>query len=361
MPKWFDRFFGGDTTIKVKTPDQSDQLYQEAIKSINDVSEEQVSKGMNGKRTSYSQPLLKDVTMGINPDFKVKPAIRNSQDLHKVLKKFGNNIILNAIIGTRSNQVSLYCKPARYSETGVGYEITMKDNDREPGKQEKNTIKNIESFLENTGGYKDPTRDNFTLFCKKIVRDTYIYDQVNFEKIFDKNGNFAKFEMVDPSTIFLATDDEGRVIEHGERYVQVFNNQVVARFNEEEMAFAVRNPRTDVEVGSYGYSELEIALKQFIAHENTETFNDRFFSHGGTTRGLLLLKAGQQQSTQALDIFRREWKNSLSGINGSWQIPVVTAEDAKFINMTPTANDMQKHQKCFIDSLNIFRETALVE
>lgn len=343
MPKWLDRLrdSGNESVTKVNMPDESDQIYREAIKSVQDVSQESVSKGMNGKRTSYAQPLLKDVTMGINPDFKTKPAIRNAQDLHKVLKKFGNNIILNAIIGTRSNQVSMYCKPARNSENGVGYEITLKDQERKPGKQEKNTIKQIEDFLEYTGKVEDSVRDNFTLFCKKIVRDTYMYDQVNFEKIFDRNGNFVKFETVDPSTIFLATDDKGNVIEHGERYVQVFDNRVVARFNDREMAFAVRNPRTDIHVGDYGYSELEIALKQFIAHENTETFNDRFFSHGGTTRGLLLLKAGQQQSTQALDIFRREWKNSLSGINGSWQIPVVTAEDAKFINMTPTANDMQ--------------------
>lgn len=82
-------------------------------------------------------------------------------------------------------------------------------------------------------------------------------------------------------------------------------------------------------------------MKQFIAHENTEVFNDRFFSHGGTTRGILHVKTGQQQSQQALDIFRREWRSSLAGINGSWQIPVVSAEDVKFVNMTPSANDMQ--------------------
>ena len=40
-------------------------------------------------------------------------------------------------------------------------------------------------------------------------------------------------------------------------------------------------------------------------------------------------------------MFKREWRSSLSGINGSWQIPVVSAEDVKFVNMTPTANDMQ--------------------
>lgn len=302
-------------------------------------SRESVEKGMNGKETAYMQPMIGD--MSINPGFKQKPSVRNSQDLHKVLKKFGNNIILNAIINTRANQVAMYCKPARNSETGVGYEIRLKEIEAEPTSHDIANIKRIESFLENTAVFKDQNRDNFTAFSKKLVRATYMYDQVNFEKVFDKDGNFIKFDTVDPTTIFLATNGEGQLINKGERFVQVLNNKVVAKFNERELAFAVRNPRADIEVGQYGYPELEIALKQFIAHENTEVFNDRFFSHGGTTRGILHVKTGQQQSQQALDIFRREWRSSLAGINGSWQIPVVSAEDVKFVNMTPSANDMQ--------------------
>src|SRR5699024_4368699 len=66
-----------------------------------------------------------------------------------------------------------------------------------------------------------------------------------------------------------------------------------------------------------------------------------FFSHGGTTRGLLNIKPMGQQSQVSLEAFRREWQNSVSGANASWKIPVITAEDAKFVNMTPSANDMQ--------------------
>lgn len=107
------------------------------------------------------------------------------------------------------------------------------------------------------------------------------------------------------------------------------------------MAMGIRNPRTDLQSSGYGLSEVEIAMREFIAYNNTESFNDRFFSHGGTTRGVLQIRSEQQQSQRALENFKREWKSSLSGINGSWQIPVVMADDMKFINMTPTANDMQ--------------------
>ena len=82
----------------------------------------------------------------------------------------------------------------------------------------------------------------------------------------------------------------------------------------------IRNPRTDIGSSGYGLSEVEIAMRELIAFINTESFNDRFFSHGGTTRGVLQIKTGQQQSQRALQNFKREWKNSLSGINGSWQI-----------------------------------------
>lgn len=312
--------------------------YQIAIQKARN-SQELLSKGLAGKETAYAEPLIDSMSM--NPYFKIKPSIRNSQELHTVLKRFSKNIILNSIINIRSNQVSLYCKPVRYSDKGLGYEIRLKDIDAEPTKAQIEEMKYIEDFLSNTGDTKDVGRDSFLTFVKKLVRDTYVYDQVNFEKVFDSKGKFRRFNMVDPSTIFFATDGRGKLIKKGERYVQVIDRRVVAKFQEKEMAFAVRNPRSDIEVAGYGFPEAEIALKQLVAQENTEIFNDRFFSHGGTTRGVLHLKVGQNQSQQALDIFRREWKSSLSGINGSWQIPVISAEDVKFVNMTPSARDME--------------------
>lgn len=341
LANFVTKLFGIEKNQTTEIPRQLGyQQSQIAVKKIKaERNSEKVQKGLNGKNTYIAQEMFGDVS--INPDFKTRPSTKNMMDLNRVLKDFSGNIILNSIIITRANQVSMYCSPARSSETGMGYVIRMRDITEDPTSHDEANIKRIEDFLNNTANFKDEHRDNFTSFCKKVVRDTYIYDQVNFEKVFDSEENFVKFDMVDPTTIYLATDRHGKLIDHGERFVQVLQNKVVAKFDEKEMAFAVRNPRSDIHVNGYGFSEAEIGLKQIIAQENTETFNDRFFSHGGTTRGVLLVKAGQQQSTRALDIFRREWKSSLSGINGSWQIPVLSAEDVKFINMTPNANDMQ--------------------
>lgn len=282
--------------------------------------------------------------MNTNPDYKDKKYyMKGGTDLHKVLKGFGNNIIINAIINTRADQVSMYCQPARYTQRGKGFRIRLKDLAKQPGANEKKEMERIEEFLNNTSGTFDIERDSFYEFCKKIIRDTLIYDQVNIEKNIDRKTNrLISYTAVDPTTIYFKAKDNKFISgKKKPKFVQVIDDAVVNEYTSREMIMGIRRPRTDIESNGYGLSELELALKQVIAHENTEDFNDRFFSHGGTTRGLLLIKHDEQQSRSALDAFKREWKSSLSGINGSWQIPVVSADDAKFINMTPTANDMQ--------------------
>ena len=163
------------------------------------------------------------------------------------------------------------------------FDVRLRDLDAEPGRKEKEEMKRIEEFIVNTGRDKDVDRDSFQTFCKKIVRDTYIYDQVNFEKVFNKNNKtkLDKFIAVDPSTIFYATDKKGKIIKGGKRFVQVIDKRVVASFTSRELAMGIRNPRTELTSSGYGLSEVEIAMKEFIAYNNTESFNDRFFSHGG--------------------------------------------------------------------------------
>lgn len=319
---------------------EENQDYSVVINEIKsaDGSIEQTKKNLRNKEKAYSQPVLGMVSM--NPEYTRRMGSRGV-DLHALLKQYSGNSILNAIINTRKNQVSMYSQPARHTKDGQGFEVRLRDTGDKPNQRERKKIREIEEFIMNTGKKKDVTRDTFNSFLRKSIYDTYVYDQINFEKVFDKNGNLHHFKSVDPATIYFATDDDGKIIHEGYRYVQVIDGVVRARFKEDEMGFYVRNPRSDIYALGYGLSELEITLRNFVSQTNTEIFNDRFFSNGGTTRGVLLIKTGNTQSHQALDTFRREWKNTLSGMNGSWQIPVVNAEDVKFVNMTPTARDME--------------------
>lgn len=312
--------------------------------AIREIEEEHIQKSKgNGSAKAYEEPIL--ATFSMNPDYKEAPSARGTFNLLEQLKLWARrNIILNAIVNTRVNQVSLFCTPARYSDRGIGYEVRMRDPLENPSSHDKVKIKQIESFLEHTGNVTDDfTRDGFRTFVKKIIRDRLTYDKINFELIYDSTGKLVRFKAVDASTIFVAVDDKGHEPKGKDatKYVQILESKKVAEFKAKEMAWEVHNPRTDITVGRYGYPELEIAMNHLQYHENTEIFNARFFAQGGTTRGLLHIKVGQEQSHQALQSFRREWTNMFSGINGAWKIPVITAEDVKFVNMTQSSKDME--------------------
>lgn len=175
--------YSNDTIAQVPI----DEGLQANIKKIEQDNKEyqDITKSLYGQQQAYAEPFIE--MMDTNPEFRDKRSyMKNEHNLHDVLKKFGNNPILNAIILTRSNQVAMYCQPARYSEKGLGFEVRLRDLDAEPGRKEKEEMKRIEDFIVNTGRDKDVDRDSFQTFCKKVVRDTYIYDQVNFEKVFNK-------------------------------------------------------------------------------------------------------------------------------------------------------------------------------
>jgi HK97 family phage portal protein len=332
---------------KQEESDRLDQILKvddDLSVAIRKLEYEQIEKATRpGKAKAYEEPLFS--SFSINPDYKEAPSISGTFNLFEALKHYSKrNIILNAIINTRVNQVSLFCAPARYSEKGVGYEVRMKDPLESPSSHDMANIKRIEEFLDHTGRAKDDySRDGFRTFIKKIIRDRLIYDKINFELVYDSEGKLYSFRAVDASTVFVAVDEKGHEPKGKDviKFVQILDKKKVAQFKANEMAWEVHNPRTDITVGRYGYPELEIALNHLQYHENTEVFNARFFAQGGTTRGLLHIKTGEQQSNQALQQFRREWTSMFSGINGAWKIPVITAEDVNFVNMTQSSKDME--------------------
>lgn len=319
------------------------QVDDNLSKAIHRLEADEISKSNKGRAKAYEEPLIANMSM--NPDYKEAPSVNGIHNLLETLKRWSRkNIILNAIINTRVNQVSLYCTPSRYSDKGIGYEVRLKNHLETPSTHDLKNFQRIEKFLEVTGkDGKDFTRDNFRTFVKKLVRDRLTYDKINFELVRNKDGKLDHFKAVDASTIYVAVDEDGREPKgkNSSRYVQMLEKRKVAEFKGNEMAWEVHNPRTDITVGRYGYPELEIAINHLQYHENTEVFNARYFSQGGTTRGLLHIKTGQEQSQQALSSFRREWTSMFSGVNGAWKIPVVTAEDVKFVNMTQSSKDME--------------------
>lgn len=275
---------------------------------------------------------------------------RPSNLSYDVLRRMATrNAVVSAIIVTRVNQVSTFTKPARFSRDGIGFEIRMRDPEAKVSKEDEDTILALEKFLEQTGFHRDMERDSFDTFVRKIVRDRLIYDQVAFEIVPDRTGMPAEVIALDASTIRLAseniTPEAGKKLKKDEtiKYVQLINGTITAQFTKDELAFATANPRSDVRVGGYGFSELEMLIHQITSHLWAEEYNSRFFSQGGTTKGILNLKgtANNPVSRAQLANFKRQWVSQVSGMTGAWKTPVLSIDGLEYINVSQSNREME--------------------
>jgi hypothetical protein len=281
--------------------------------------------------------------------------------------------VINAILQTRINQVASFSQPVpdRY---GIGYGIVMR-NGRAPGSRAAGAM--IERLMQEVQycGMPGMGRDNFETFLRKFTRDSLIYDQACAEIIPRRNGMPAFFEAVDASTIRIAavaqnsSDSKGHKIsdldpqtpfqqalqqyhqdllvsQNGQqvpaKYVQLINGTVRATYAEDELFFGIRNPRTDLNVGGYGMSELETLVGVITSYLYAEEYNRRIFSQGSIPKGILNLKG--DITDEQLKAFRREWSTLVAGVQNAWKTPVLNAEDIDYINLQTANKDMEYMQ-----------------
>jgi hypothetical protein len=270
---------------------------------------------------------------------------------YDVLRRMGTkDAVISSIITTRVNQVSTFTAPSRFSRAGLGYEIRLRDPGETPNKEDIKVMTSIEEFLENTGYDNDNERDDFDTFVRKIVRDRLIYDQVAFEIVPDRKGRPAEFYAVDAATIRLASEEliadaQEAQVKNADliKYVQVIDGRIRAYFTSQELGFGSANPRTDMHITGYGFSELEMLIHQVTSHLWAEEYNSRFFSQGGTTKGILNLKgnANAPISPHQLDSFKRQWISQVSGMTGAWKTPVVSVDGLEYINVSQSNREME--------------------
>ncbi|MMZ43518.1 Phage portal protein [compost metagenome] len=298
------------------------------------------------ERVREAQSIIEDpLALVQSLGYKDKPYSLSFDTLKKMAYR---NSVISSIIATRVNQISTFSQPARFTKDGVGFEITLRDPKKQPDEDQKKMILSLESFLENCGYSYDPSRDNFDTFVRKILRDSLIYDQMTFEIVPDRAGRPAELHAVDASTIRAAViePEEGQefitptTTGDSIKWIQVINGASQAEFTGKDLAFAVRNPRTDINIQPYGFSELEILIHQVTAHLWAEEYNSRYFSQGGTTKGILNLK-GQNISKDQLDAFRRQWTAQIAGMTGAWKTPVVSVDGLEYINVSQSNREME--------------------
>lgn len=330
--------------------ENEDWFYDKADKVYYD--DDKIAKSYNGKEAGVDDPNGFQVLGYFDIEDKRQGYARKvsrsvPRNVIATLRAYSNNSIVTSIINTRINQVTNFAQPADTAQDGVGYRVRLVNGEK-PTPSQQDNIDSCMRFLRYMGRGYDPARDDFKTFLRKLVRDSLIYDQVPMERIYAtpegtpfKSDILDHVKLLDATGFVYLTDRNGNRKRTGKVYGQVVEDKLVAKFDTKELGVFIRNKSTDIVTYGYGRSELESALREIFAQENTEQFNDRFFTNGGTVRGILNVKTASQPGRVALDNFKRTWRSGLTGIPGSWSIPMVTADDIQFINLTPTAQDMQ--------------------
>lgn len=290
------------------------------------------------------------IRMASAMDYKEKPSSLSYNILYQMSVK---NSVIAAVINTRVNQVSTFTKPKRFSSDGVGFEVRLRDPSAVPTEEQQEIIQSIEKFLENCGYYNDNSTDDFDTFIRKIVRDSLTFDQVCFEIVPDRKNRPAQILAVDASTIRAASEHYNpsnhgiAKSEEDVAWVQVIDGTVMAWFTSEEMAFGVRNPRSNINLQPYGFSELEQLIQQITSHLYAEEYNSKFFSQGGTTKGIINIKADPNGigNKEQLDSFKRQWRAQVNGMSGAWKTPVLQVPDGiEYLNVSQSNRDMEFNQ-----------------
>ena len=284
--------------------------------------------------------------------------------------------IVASVIQTRLNQVASFCVP-QPDKFNSGFKIMLRDKDKEPTDGEKKKMKEIEAFILHCGvpeNFDDTPernrRDSFEMFVRKVIRDSLTFDQLNFEVTPRVNGMPYAFQAVDAATIRRIPDQKEQSEQSGfmgnkgglamhnpaaqtisskhfkefepehPSFVQVINGVVRHQYDEWEMAFGVRNPRTDILSYGYGYSEIEMLVTTITSHMNAETYNRKFFSQGSSIKGVLAFE-GSVPPDQ-LEAFRRQWYAQATGVNNAWRTPIIAmGKDSKLNWQSLHANNRE--------------------
>lgn len=281
--------------------------------------------------------------------------------------------LIGAIILTRANQVASFSKPYRENKQ-IGFQIRFKNSSHIPTEQEKLYLTALENFIVNCGWEKNPytkePRDGFGDFLKKVTRDSKTYDQMCFEIVPDQDGRPFEFRAVDAASIRIASTFDGyrgqrprafkpsefgsnmaekyredvQLEEEGVRYVQVYQGRIIAVFSEDDLAFCIRNPRSDLWTNGYGFGEIEMGLNIITRMLWAEEYNARNFKQGPMINGILNAK-GEDIDPNHLESFKREWQANVAGVENSWKIPMMQIPDGvEFINLGRNNREMEYRQ-----------------
>jgi len=274
-----------------------------------------------------------DMLLGLGMQYLQPPSSISYYTMKMVAEK---NSVVGAIHQTRLAQLPPFLRlPRNKFDVGLKVRPVRKlANDKSLTDDERRTCEQLEDFMLHTGHDYSMGRDSLLTWGKKIMRDRLTYDQMTFECVPDRGGGVHSFHAVDASTIriysphgqrrnMLPIEDDD--IHTETKFVQVINGRVKRRYPLSRLSFSVANPRTDLRVAGYGFSEIEMLTTTVMSHLWAEEWNRGVFKNGSTQKGVINFKGNIPR--EKFEVYKRDWRTYLSGVHNAHRTGVMNAQD----------------------------------
>ena len=293
---------------------------------------------------------------------------------------------LAAIQSTRIDQVANFSRPGKrhrghYSEPG--WIIEMADGDMSATAADLANIKTYSAWVHSCGFCDPPVNERpegwqkgFEPFLRGLVRDRVQLDWVAV-RTWPSEVDPGKYPVV-----AFAAVDAAKIRKRRRLIVSVVSNKIVTdeapkdrrntskeitlvkvnadsnvkveEYSDAEMFTAFARVRTDEESNGYGYSEAEQAVNAITIWCAARDFNKFRFEKNSLPRGVLSILGNMSESQ--LSAFRKQWRQMVTGLSKSWNIPIVSGQggDGAGLNFIPfdlSPKDMEYGQFTFTVAL----------
>jgi len=283
----------------------------------------------NAGKPGMQSVRLDDIQLNAMGDYYDKPSVFNFDSMRQMVDQ---TPVLSAVIFTRIRQVMRFCRPSPDGKA-PGFRLELKDgHDATSDETVKESTKLLSTFFSNSGWETKPRlrnkmrRDDFATFMSKLTRDTLVMDSMPIELEWkrDKRRGIDGMYAVDGSTIRLCTE-EGYRGDDEVFALQLVQGNIRALYTHDDLIYVPRNARTNVLVGSYGFSETELLVRTVTGFLNAFTYNTKFFDNNSIPRGMLHLSGNYDE--RDIQAFKRYWNSMVKGINNAWTLPVMISKD----------------------------------
>lgn len=278
------------------------------------------------------------------------------------LKYMGASLdIHQGVVFTRDKQTKPFWRRYRDDDQNpLGYDWVRTDGEK-LSTEDRKEVERLDMVLQNCGTEFEPMerrwnkrRRNLSGFMSALVADTLTADACPIETERAVNGSILGWYNIPFDTVRLARESgylgDDRIVA-----VQVLMNQAIVGLTKDEIVYEVRNPRSQLEYGDYGMSELEHFIRLGTSYLNTCTFNAASLDRNSMPRGFLTLHGRYDQPS--LNFFTQQFNALLRGAGKRWAMPVLVAPNgqeggAKWTPVdTSTAEMMMTKWLVFVVSL----------